>query len=44
MAMGEAEIGGGMRVSSNSLIFSFKQVFYSSILAIETSNASSVTL
>jgi hypothetical protein len=43
MATKVAKIGGGMRVSSNSLILSFSQTFYSSILAIDNSNASPMT-
>jgi hypothetical protein len=42
--MGEARIGGGMRVASSYLIIYFNRAFSSSIFAIETSSASRVTL
>jgi hypothetical protein len=44
MEIGVARMGEGMKVASNSLNLSFIQAFSSSVLEIENSNASLVTL
>jgi hypothetical protein len=44
MVIGEARIGGGMRVASNYLILSFNWAFSSSICVIETLSVPPVNL